>query len=254
MSKTIVAGLLWVLFAFIVALSPASAAQTSTDRPIVSKEFMASDAKQYANDLVKRAESGDIDAQYIIGSQATNETANPALLPLGVAYLKNAANYGHVLAMHNLAVLIRAGKVPKLNNTDALYWYQQAAESGFAGAQNNLGDMYETGDGGTQSYGDAIHWYTRAALQGEPTAYWSLGLCYSKGIGVRRNVVEAYRWLTLAVSNLNEAPLNHASAERELADVVQQMSPAQIADGKRLAERFSPLKQTEYLIGDPRGR
>lgn len=201
---------------------------------------------------IERADAGDADAQYNVGTAITDETAHPALLPIGAEYLKKAAIQGHVFAMHNLAVLIRAGQVPKMNTADAFYWYQQAAEAGFAGSQNNLGDMYETGDGVTQSFGDAIHWYTRAALQGEPTAYFSLGECYAKGVGVSRNLVEAYRWLYLAVKKLEGAPHNRARAEAILSDIAQSMTPTQIADGIRFAEKFEPLKQTEYTIGDPR--
>jgi hypothetical protein len=231
---------------------PARAAQLPTAKDAVIVEIASIGAKAEASVEIESAEAGDADAQYNVGTAVTHENAHPALLSKGVEYLEKAAIQGHVLAMHNLAVLIRAGQVPKMNAADAFYWYQQAAEAGFAGSQNNLGDMYETGDGGTKSFADAIHWYTRAALQGEPTAYLSLGMCYAKGIGVSRNVVEAYRWLYLAVSKLEGSPNNRAQGERELADIAQTMSPTQIADGKRLAERFVPLKQTEFTIGDPR--
>jgi len=111
--------------------------------------------------------------------------------------------------------------------------------------------MYETGDGVPKSYGDAIHWYTRSAMQGEPTAYMSLGTCYAKGLGVSRNVVESYRWRLLAVKHFKNAPNNRSETEREMKELEKTMTPQQIAEGLKLADKFVPLKQTKNTIGDP---
>ncbi len=219
--------------------------------PAVAGKMSPEDAKALVQ-ITEAADAGNPEAQYYLGSYLLDEPKDAGDIARGITYLERAAIKGHVFAMHNLAGLIRHGRVPGKTATDAFNWYRRAAEAGFAGAQNNLGDMYETGDGVPKSLGDAIHWYTRSAMQGEPTAYWSLGECYMKGIGVSRNAVEAYRWLLLAVKSFKNAPDNRSKAEREMKELEQTMTPKQIADGLKLADQFVPLKQTENTIGDPR--
>ena len=205
-----------------------------------------------ADELIAAANAGNPEAQYIWGSVLTEQTEKPDKVALGVSFLERAAKQGHIHAMHSLAIMIRHGEVPGKTKKDAFNWYRLASEAGFAGSQNNLGDMYETGDGVPVSYGDAIHWYTRSALQGEPTAYWSLGLCYLNGYGVGRDPVEAYRWLILAVKQFKNAPSNRSKAEKDMKELEKSMTPKQIADGLKLADKFVPLTQTEDTIGDPR--
>jgi hypothetical protein len=201
--------------------------------------------------LTAAADAGDAEAQYILGRELIEQAKDAKTVERGFSYLERAAKQGHVFAMHGLGLEIRVGNIPGKTLTDAFNWYRKAAEAGFAGAQNNLGDMYETGEGVAKSYGDAIHWYTRAAMQGEPTAYWSLGECYAKGIGVGRDGVQAYRWLLLAVKNFKNAPDNRAKAENTMKEVEQSLTPEQVAESIRLADRFVPLWQTEATIGDP---
>lgn len=201
--------------------------------------------------ITAAADAGDAQAQEILGMELIKQAKDTKSVSRGIAYLEQAAKQGHVYAMHNLAHLIRHGGVPGKTATDAFLWYLKAAEAGFAGAQNNLGDMYETGRGTTQSYGDAIHWYTRAAMQGEPTAYLSLGECYAKGLGVGRDGVQAYRWLLLAVKHFKNAPGNRAKAEKTMKEVESTLTPEQIAEGIKLADKFVPLVQTTMTIGDP---
>ena len=218
--------------------------------PAIAEEISSDDEKAIA-ELVAAADAGNVEAQYVLGNALINLTGNVAMVARGVTYLEQAVKQGHVFATHNLANLIRHGGVPGKTATDAFNLFLISAEAGFAGSQNNLGDMYETGDGVPRSYGDAIHWYTRSAMQGEPTAYMSLGTCYAKGLGVSRNVVESYRWRLLAVKHFKNAPNNRSETEREMKELEKTMTPQQIAEGLKLADKFVPLKQTKNTIGDP---
>lgn len=201
--------------------------------------------------ITAAADAGDAEAQQILGMELIDQAKDSKSVARGIAYLEKSAGQGNVYAMHNLGYLIKHGKIQGKTLTDAFNWYLKAAEAGFAGSQNNLGDMYENGEGVPQSYGDAIHWYTRGAMQGEPTAYLSLGECYAKGLGVKRNGVEAYRWLLLAVKSFRNAPDNRANAEKTMKEIEKSLSPEQLAEGIRLADKFVPFRQTKVTIGDP---
>ena len=92
------------------------------------------------NDLIKKAEQGDVEAQY------------------------------------NLGYYYHSGEGVEQSEKKALYWWQKAAKQGHANSQYNLGVNYGKGYGVEQSYEKAIHWYTKAAEQGFVRAQNNLGL------------------------------------------------------------------------------
>ena len=172
---------------------------------------------------------------------------------LAIKLLRQAAEAGHVFAMHDLALYLRSGTAIPQDYAAAAKWYRRAAEWGgwgFAGSQNNLGDMYENGHGVPKSLGDAIYWYTRAAFQGEPTAYLSLGSCFADGIGVTKNLAEGYFWLSLAAENLHDGS-NRDSAMSKLQEIEKLMRPEHIETAKAKVKAYTPYVQTPYKIGDP---
>ena len=78
------------------------------------------------NDLIKKAEQGDVEAQY------------------------------------NLGYYYHSGEGVEQSEKKALYWWQKAAEQGHAEAQFNLGVVHEKGYGVEQSYEKAIYWFRKA--------------------------------------------------------------------------------------------
>ncbi len=78
------------------------------------------------NDLIKKAEQGDVEAQY------------------------------------NLGYYYHSGEGVEQSEKRALYWWQKAAEQGHAEAQFNLGVVHEKGYGVEQSYEKAIYWFRKA--------------------------------------------------------------------------------------------
>jgi uncharacterized protein len=105
---------------------------------------------------------------------------------------------------------------------------------GNAQAQAFLGLMFENGYGAPQVYDTAADLYFQAATRGNPFGQAMLGLMYDKGHGVPQDFILAYKWLNLAAAR---------SPKREQRDhfirlrdaVASKMSPAQIAQGQRLA-------------------
>jgi uncharacterized protein len=111
------------------------------------------------------------------------------------------------------------------------------ADSGNAPAQNRLASIYFWGGHGvTQDAAQAVLWYGKAADQGNALAQAHLGLMYEHGYGVPRDPVMARMWLNLAVSR---AP-SLSMAVKLRNEVAAKMTPAQIAEAKRLAEEWEP--------------
>jgi hypothetical protein len=104
---------------------------------------------------------------------------------------------------------------------------------GNAEAQSFLGYMFENGYGAPQVYVTAADLYVQAAIRGNPFGQGMLGLMYDKGHGVPQDFVLAYKWLNLAATR---APKRERDFFLRLRNAVaSKMSPAQIAEGQRLA-------------------
>jgi TPR repeat protein len=145
------------------------------------------------------------------------------------------AEKGYAWAQYELGVMYANGRIVPQNYAEAVRWYRLAADQGDRWAQTNLGAMYDQGEGVTQNYVEAVRLYRLAADQGFSLAQSRLGLMYANGEGVSQNDVEAYKWLALAAAQQGI----HAGARDA---VRRRMTPAQIAEGQRLAAEWKPKK------------
>jgi len=150
---------------------------------------------------------------------------------------KPLAEQGDALAQHNLGVLYENGHGVPQDYAEAVKWYRKAAEQGFSLAQNNLGDMYENGHGVPQNYAKAVKWYRKAAEQGNTLGQNNLGVMYEKGNGVGQDNIEAHKWYTLAAFQPGEF---QKEARESRGTIEKKMTPAQIAEAKKLAIEWKP--------------
>ncbi|ONI45327.1 hypothetical protein AN641_00640 [Candidatus Epulonipiscioides gigas] len=116
------------------------------------------------------------------------------------------ANNGDIDAQFNLGMCYKKGIKIKIDAQKAVEWYTKAALQGHAQAQYNLGICYTNsdgivkdlkwhyGNGAQQSLKIAVEWYTKSAMQGYAPAQYSLGSCYDEGIGVNKNLAKAMEW------------------------------------------------------------
>ena len=107
------------------------------------------------------------------------------------------------------------------------------AFGGDARAQAFLGFMFEHGYGAPQVYDSAAGFYGQAAMRGNPFGQAMFGLMYDKGHGVPQDFVLAYKWLNLAAARARKRERDYFLRLRDA--VASKMSPAQIAEGQRLA-------------------
>ena len=108
-------------------------------------------------------------------------------------------------------------------------------ETESSAAQLFLGFMHATGLGVEKDLASAVEWYRRAAMQDNMLAQIRLAFLYRRGEGAAQDLVQAYLWATLAARRENHL---QGVAETLQAALAEEMTPAQIAEAKRLADAW----------------
>jgi len=145
---------------------------------------------------------------------------------------KPLAEQGNALAQYNLGVLYGTGQGVARDDAEALKWLRLAARQGNAAAQARLGVMHEHGQGVPQDYAEARKWYRVAAEKGDAEAMTNLGVMYSEGHGVPVDLVRAHVWFNLAAAKGGDR------AAKQRGVVTKMMTPAQLAEARRLAREW----------------
>lgn len=117
---------------------------------------------------------------------------------------------------------------------------QAQAQQGDTEAQVRLGDLYAKGRGVPKDYTQARAWYEKAALQGHPMAQNNLAELHFAGLGGPPDYVRAYMWVSLAATHMQGEEKKQAEENRD--DVAKRMTPAQIAEAKRLTQQCQANK------------
>ena len=149
---------------------------------------------------------------------------------------KIKAEKGDAAAQFALGLMYDVGQgVPK-DEAEAVKWIRKAADQEHARAQYNLGVMYADGQGVPKDEAEAVKWYRKAADQGDAKAQSLLGLMYETGLGVPKDKTEAYKWYLLAEAQGDE------EAKKAISGIEGEITPAQRAEGQRLARAWKPRK------------
>ena len=122
---------------------------------------------------------------------------------------------------------------------DRLGLERQRAEQGHGLSQYFLGLFYEQGKDVPQDYAEALKWFRLAADQGLANAQFQLGLMYYAGRGVPQDLVRAHMWFNLSTSQ------GYDVAEAFRDQVVEHMTPAQIAEAQKLARDWKPQPERQ---------
>ncbi len=146
------------------------------------------------------------------------------------------AEEGDAEAQFYVGALYYHGEGVPQSNAEAARWYRRAADRGHAAAQHNLGVMLYTGEGMSVNAQEALEWFQRAAEQGHGPAQYNLGIMYAEGSGTTPDNAQAYLWFSLA------AEQNEANATQARDFVAGRMTPAQLAEAKRLVHEWKPKR------------
>jgi len=218
---------------------------------------------EFENTL-KKAERGDVEAQYILGlryyegekydSQSNIDFSfleDPRWQELDdgtrskmieAAFVKNIASdprwYSlsddHKQAMFDSYFQSAKNYEKAFYSKDyekAVYWFTKAAKRGHSLAQLFLGGMHEEGKGIKQDFNQAVFWYTKSAEQGEVEAQYVLGRMHDIGKGVVQNFRTAYIWFSLAASQ------GDTLSARARDRTAKKLSHQQLAEAQDLAAK-----------------
>ena len=153
------------------------------------------------NELTPLAESGNVQAQRILGLLYSRGDGVEKNLPEAFKWWQRAAAKGDAVAQFSLGRMYHYGQGITKDPSEALRWYRLSADQGNSWAQGTLGIIYETGDGVPQNFVEAIKWLRLAADQGEVIAQKRLGILYGSGKGPTLSYPIAIEWLTRAALN-----------------------------------------------------
>ena len=143
------------------------------------------------------------------------------------------ADQGQAEAQLYLGKMYMMGQGVLKDPDKAIKWFKAAAYQGNADAQFFLGSIYLLPQTDVAA---GVKWLRLSAEQGNKDAQYLLGKAYIQGAAasLARDPVQAEMWLCLAAKD------NLEFYKNELQSAEGQMSVAEIAKGKALAEAWKP--------------
>jgi TPR repeat protein len=194
---------------------------------VLWKKYWYSDPEQSILWLKKSAESGNTEAQRILGEiYYTGNNIVKSYKQSEFWWLK-AAEQGNVLSQSNLGCLYSDNDInytiPHVANNEsggikvsidyvkALYWLNKASVANNYHAKIILADMYNFGIGVSIDYSKAYQYYKESAKNGDLRAQFNLGCMYDQGEGTNKDIKQAIFWFKKAAVN------GYGSAQNTLA-------------------------------------
>jgi len=178
------------------------------------------------------------DAAARLPRRSVAPTAAPALRLLAASLVLLACWCAEAHPAHANALKLANAAYARGDYVLAVNTMTPLALRGNPNAQAFLGFMYENGFGAPQAYVAAADLYFQAASWGNPFGQAMLGLMYDKGHGVPQDFILAYKWLDLAAARAPKRDRDYFLRLRNA--VASKMSPAEIAEGQRLALLWTP--------------
>jgi len=158
---------------------------------------------QAVDEMKRLAESGDMNAQYLMGKLLRY---GPLLIPNSVKsrhWLEQAAAQGHVMAQYALGKLLLSDDVEVRDLQEGLRRLRNAAENGNHYAAYCLGKEYLRGKTVGRDIDRAIQLLSASASQGNQYAQYVLGKLYLQGKEVGKDREAAEYWLTQSANQGN---------------------------------------------------
>jgi uncharacterized protein len=156
----------------------------------------AEDALYWFN---RSAESGDADAQTILGLIHHKGGTGPRNDKLAAKWFATAAQQGDETAQFELGLALLDGRGVPVDLIAAAFWLEKAANQGLAIAQYHLGLAYAFGEGKSEDHREALRWLKKAARQDVAEAQFTIGLAHEYGrLSLAKNLEEAERWFRKA--------------------------------------------------------
>lgn len=150
----------------------------------------------------------------------------------GLGHLAAAAQSGVPGAARELGLLYLSDRLGIRDPTAAAGWFQRSAEAGDARGAYHFATLCEQGLGVTRNPVRAGQLYARASKAGHPQATSGLGRLHARGDGTTQNLPKAWALISLGVERGDK------EAAQPLAELASQLTPEQLAAGRRLLDDF----------------
>jgi len=195
--------------------------------------FLSSEIKAQ----IVKAESGDTDAQFRVGSAYDTGKGAPRDGNEAMKWYRMAAELGYAEAQNSVGSGLQAEK----RYEEALPWYEKASAQGHALATNNLAYLFDLGLGVKQDRHKGFELYSRAADLGWAEAMWNIANMYGAGQLGEKDLVGACVWTMRArkfAAPHERQLLNHLS--RTIPFLERSLSAEQLASCKQQSESWAP--------------
>jgi TPR repeat protein len=192
-------------------------------------------------EIRQKAQAGDRDAQFRLGSAYDSGTGVPRDGAEAMQWYLRAAEAGHAEAQNSVGSGLQAEK----RYEEARNWYERAAAQGHALATNNLAYLHDLGLGVKQDRQKGFELYSRAAELGWAEAMWNLANMYGAGQLGEKDLDMACVWTLRAVrfAKPNERQ-RFAPAFRAAGFFERQFPAEKLSACKQKSEAWSPSAMT----------
>ena len=202
-----------------------------------SSPGMAAAKYELVVQLLRRAEQGDVEAQFNLGLMSLSGKGVPQNYIEAANWYRKAAEQGHAEAQNSLGEIYAKGIGVPQDDAEAVKWFRKAAEQGPVWA-HKLGLRYATGWDVPEDDTEAVKWYRKAAEQGDALAQFDLGSRYENGVGVPQNDVQAYAWFNIAVAQGDIEFRLREYAAKARDRVAERMTREELSRAQSLAQEY----------------
>ena len=218
-------------------------AQQSGGSPAIASINTTPSAEASLEMLRTEAATGNVKAQYELGSRYIDGRGVTADSKQAVQWLEKAAANGFAPAQYRLGSLYRDGKGLRNDGKLAYAWFKRAAEQGNARAMHNLAVVMAEGSNGAPDYAGAAEWFRKGAEYGIKDSQFNVAILFARGLGTAQDLIQSYKWFSAA------ADLGDEDAAKKREEIAAKLSPEQLAEAKSAAQAFKP-KAPDPLVND----
>ncbi len=189
------------------------------------------------DELKQRAESGDAEAQFRLGSAYDTGRDVPRDGAQARKWYQHSAEAGYAEAQNSMGSVLQAEK----RYAEARPWYERAAAQNNAPALNNLAYLYDLGLSVDQDRKKAFDLYSQSANLGWAEAMWNLVIIYGAGqIDGKKDLSHACVWTFRARRYMGSDQRIAAMSERSAQHLQHNLSAQEFSSCKQQAENWQP--------------
>jgi TPR repeat protein len=154
-------------------------------------------AEEDVHKLQAKAEQGFVKEEVQLAAAYFTGEGVPQDPKLAAYWYQKAAESGDPEAQNIVGYFYEMGLGVPADPARALHWYQLSASSGLPGAKLHLGVLYVLGLGVEKDISVAAQYFQEAARKGNGTGAYYMGTLYYLGIGVEQDRAAAEHWYAI---------------------------------------------------------